>query len=265
MLGGLAASGWHTCGLMMRMMCDGFLLNSVLDGRRRRRRGEMAQAGAAGRPLTLRVTVSRRAPRTAAPEMGFVTTLMEMFNQAGNARDDADRRPLMFGTRRATPHDEIFRRHPVGDRSRARHVSFHRRRDQELSPRASTRSPFMSTRRKPSARISASCAPRAGTPPSMWMRTMVDYRRREADARARAGRAGRQDRPLARLPRSEMVEAGLCRRHDQLMRPKWSKRGRRTAEPDWGIMRVRNTGTNQNGELVISFVSTTFVERRPAA
>ena len=28
-------------------------------------------------------------------------------------------------------------------------------------------------------------------------------------------------------------------------------------------MRVHNTGTNQNGELVISFVSTTFVERRP--
>src|ERR1700686_5054305 len=28
MLGGLAASGWHTCCLMMRMMVDGFLGNS---------------------------------------------------------------------------------------------------------------------------------------------------------------------------------------------------------------------------------------------
>src|SRR5258707_1856880 len=28
LLGGLSASGWHTCGLMMRMICDGFLLNS---------------------------------------------------------------------------------------------------------------------------------------------------------------------------------------------------------------------------------------------
>ena len=31
-----------------------------------------------------------------------------------------------------------------------------------------------------------------------------------------------------------------------------------------GILRVHNTGTNQNGELAISFVCTTFVERRPA-
>ena len=43
------------------------------------------------------------------------------------------------------------------------------------------------------------------------------------------------DRTLARLPRSELVDAGLCRRHDQLSRPKLSKRGRRTAVPDWGI------------------------------
>ena len=27
-LGGLAASGWHTCCLMMRMACDGFVLDS---------------------------------------------------------------------------------------------------------------------------------------------------------------------------------------------------------------------------------------------
>jgi acyl dehydratase len=28
MVGGLCASGWHTCGLMMRILVDGFLANS---------------------------------------------------------------------------------------------------------------------------------------------------------------------------------------------------------------------------------------------
>ncbi|MCW4113796.1 MaoC family dehydratase [Aurantimonas sp. MSK8Z-1] len=32
LLGGLAASGWHTCAMMMRMMCDAFILGSTSQG-----------------------------------------------------------------------------------------------------------------------------------------------------------------------------------------------------------------------------------------
>lgn len=32
LLDGLAASGWHTCALFMRMMCDGWLLQSTSHG-----------------------------------------------------------------------------------------------------------------------------------------------------------------------------------------------------------------------------------------
>ena len=36
--------------------------------------------------------------------------------------------------------------------------------------------------------------------------------------------------------------------------------------PEWGIVQVRNTGTNQRGEVVFSFLATAFVPRRdPAA
>ena len=31
-LGGLSASGWHTCAMFMRMMCDAFLLDSTSQG-----------------------------------------------------------------------------------------------------------------------------------------------------------------------------------------------------------------------------------------
>jgi len=32
MLGGLSASGWHTCAMMMRMMCDAFVVDSTSQG-----------------------------------------------------------------------------------------------------------------------------------------------------------------------------------------------------------------------------------------
>ena len=39
---------------------------------------------------------------------------------------------------------------------------------------------------------------------------------------------------------------------------------KRTSEkrPEWGILQVRNTGTNQRGEVVYSFLATAFVPRR---
>jgi acyl dehydratase len=41
---------------------------------------------------------------------------------------------------------------------------------------------------------------------------------------------------------------------------------KRTSEkrPEWGILQARNTGTNQRGELVYSFLATAFVPRRNA-
>jgi acyl dehydratase len=36
------------------------------------------------------------------------------------------------------------------------------------------------------------------------------------------------------------------------------------SRPEWGIVQARNTGTNQRGELVFSFLATAFVPRRSA-
>lgn len=37
------------------------------------------------------------------------------------------------------------------------------------------------------------------------------------------------------------------------------------SRPEWGIAQVRNTGTNQRGEVVFSFLATAFVPRRDAS
>lgn len=85
MLGGLSASGWHMCALAMRMMADGFLLNS-------------SSMGAPGvdevrwiaplRPddsITLRATVLNTRLSRSRPEMGFVTFRFDLVNQNGAA------------------------------------------------------------------------------------------------------------------------------------------------------------------------------------
>jgi acyl dehydratase len=37
-----------------------------------------------------------------------------------------------------------------------------------------------------------------------------------------------------------------------------------STRPEWGIVQARNTGTNQRGELVFSFLAAGFVPRRNA-
>lgn len=84
MLGGLAASGWHTCSLMMRMIVDGFL-------------GDVASMGAPGidevkwlkpvRPgdrLTVRGTVQSVRASQSRPDRGFVSLYWEVTNERGD-------------------------------------------------------------------------------------------------------------------------------------------------------------------------------------
>jgi acyl dehydratase len=81
--GGIIASGWHTCGLIMRMIVDGYL-------------GEAASMGSPGvdeirwiKPVrggdTLKATaeVLDARPSTSKPDRGVVTTMWRATNQHG--------------------------------------------------------------------------------------------------------------------------------------------------------------------------------------
>lgn len=83
MTSGLSASGWHVCALLMRMLCDGFLVESssmgspgieTLKWRRPVRPGD--RLGGAVTVLEARASASR-------PEMGIVRFRSEVTNQAG--------------------------------------------------------------------------------------------------------------------------------------------------------------------------------------
>lgn len=100
MLGGLSASGWHTCGIMMRMLCDHILLDSASMGANAVDEVRWMKPVRPGDMLTMRVTVLDTRASKSRPEMGFVTCLFEMINQAGVCVMDL-KSPLIMGRRQA--------------------------------------------------------------------------------------------------------------------------------------------------------------------
>ncbi len=83
MLGGLAASGWHTCCLMMRLAADGFILNSASMGAPGVDEVRWLAPLRPGRQITLRTTVLETRASSSRPEMGFVKMLFEVIDDAG--------------------------------------------------------------------------------------------------------------------------------------------------------------------------------------
>jgi acyl dehydratase len=81
MLGGLCASGWHTCCLMMRMIADGFLLNSASMGAPGVDEVKWLAPVRPGDALTVRRTVLDKRTSQSRPQMGFVRLLLEILNQ----------------------------------------------------------------------------------------------------------------------------------------------------------------------------------------
>lgn len=96
---------------------------------------------------------------------------------------------------------------------------------------------------------------------SVWMRLMVEYQRRDDEARSRLGQ------PVARLGPSpgfrELKWVKPVYVADTISYAMEVKEKRLSdSRPQWGLVTFLNTGCNQHGELVISFISVAFVERR---
>lgn len=83
LLGGLSASGWHTCAMLMRIMCDGFLLDSTSMGSPGVEEVKWLAPVRPGDRLTVRRTVLETRTSQSRPEMGLVRFLFELFNADG--------------------------------------------------------------------------------------------------------------------------------------------------------------------------------------
>jgi acyl dehydratase len=82
-LGGLSASGWHTCSMFMRLLCDGMLLQSTSQGAPGIDYVRWKRPVLAGDTITATATVMGKRLSAKRPGLGFVTVRSEMSNQRG--------------------------------------------------------------------------------------------------------------------------------------------------------------------------------------
>ncbi|MBO6537891.1 MAG: MaoC family dehydratase [Rhizobiaceae bacterium] len=80
-LGGLAASGWHSCCMFMRMMCDGFLLDSTSQGSPGIAYARWKKPVLAGDTLTGSTVIVAKRESSSRPNLGLVTCRHELRNQ----------------------------------------------------------------------------------------------------------------------------------------------------------------------------------------
>jgi acyl dehydratase len=96
---------------------------------------------------------------------------------------------------------------------------------------------------------------------AVYMRHFVEFERREADQARAHGETPARDGPspgIRDLRWLKPVYAG-----DTISFAREVKELRETTrQPGWGLMVAYNTGTNQHGELVFSFIGAKFAERR---
>ena len=82
MFGGLAASGWHTCCLMMRMLADGFILNSSSMGAPGVDEVRWLKPLRPGTRISVRTTVLEVRASQRRPDLGLVKMLVEVLDDA---------------------------------------------------------------------------------------------------------------------------------------------------------------------------------------
>ena len=102
LLGGLSASGWHACCILMKMSTDSFVLNSASQGAPGVDEVKWLIPIRPGDRLILRATVVETRASRSRTDMGFVKFAFELINQTG-LRAMTLTTSLMMGRRAGEP------------------------------------------------------------------------------------------------------------------------------------------------------------------
>lgn len=276
MLAGLAASGWHTCAILMRLSCDGWLHRTDGRGAPGVEEVKWLKPVRPGDMLGVRAEVLGARASQSRPSIGLVHFRFDLHDLQGSVvmsqtnvvmmgrRGHQDERPQLSSpppaaegrepeAPTAMPESfaaiEIGRRCVLGAKSFPTDeiVAFAQLYDPQpfhTDPEASKTGPF--------GALAASGWHTAAS----WMRALVDAKQRaEADAIAK-GRKPFLSGPspgFTTLRWLKPVYAGDTITFDTTPLEK-----RVTSRPGWGLVRSRNAGINQHGVQVYEFESSAF-------
>ncbi len=82
-LGGLSVSGWHTCAMVMRLMCDAYLLDSTSQGSPGIDKLRWLKPVRPGDTLSVRMVVREARASQSRPAIGLVRSEWQVRNQRG--------------------------------------------------------------------------------------------------------------------------------------------------------------------------------------
>ncbi|MDB5641948.1 MAG: dehydratase [Hyphomicrobiales bacterium] len=275
MLGGLSASGWHTCAILMRLNCDGFL--NMTDGRGAPGIDEVKwlKPVRPGMILSVRAEVLAARVSQSRPSIGLAQFRFDVRDQdgvvvmtqtnfvmigrrghesapRGAPKADATVAPLPV----ETPDDmplyskiEIGKRIVLGTRSFPEEdvLAF-----AQLFDPQPFHTDHAAARNGPFGALAASGWHTAAS----WMRALIDAKKRAADAMTARGEKAPETGPspgFVKLRWLKPVYAGDSVTFDTIALDK-----RVTSRPGWGLVRSKNSGANQHGERVLEFESSAF-------
>lgn len=284
-VGRLIASGWHTCALQMRMVCDAWLLRSASMGGPGIDELKWLRPVLPGDVLSVRQTVTAVRESRSRPEMGLVQLLLETLNGGGDIAMTQSmwvmferRRPLAAPANwpgavssRATEPEAG----PAGPRvteardfdaieiGQVEDLGSHRFDADEIRTFAHAFDPQPFHLDEAAARAShfgglvASGWHTAGA----WMRLLVDHR---AAALERCEAAGEPAPRFGTSPGFRNLRWGKPVRAGDTLRYEIRVIDKRVSasRPGWGIVSSRATGVNQHGELAFAMDGSVFSERR---
>jgi acyl dehydratase len=85
-LGGLSASGWHTCAIIIRLATDAYVNNSATMASNGMDEVKWLKPVHAGETLTGRLTIVSRRRSASKPDRGILKCCWELFNVAGEKK-----------------------------------------------------------------------------------------------------------------------------------------------------------------------------------
>ena len=288
MFGGLVASGWHTCAMLMRMICDGYLLKSASLGSPGVNEVKWLKPVRPGDVLTARYTVKEKWTLKGHSDRGVCQFLYDVQNQSGETvmtvdwpqlfrrrapdviwpnRSDPSARAKDWSQVKRVPGDHMikfFDKTEIGDEIELGDYEFTADRIKEFAAEYDPQPLHID---EAAARETGSGCLRASgwQTAAVWMRRMAHYYLREARRLERLGR------PVPRLGPSPGFKdlrwhRPVCAGDVLTYRSFAAHKVESSSKPDWGLLIIFNEGVNQRGELAFSFVGQVYLERSsPAA
>ncbi len=263
MLKGLSGSGWHLCSIMMRMMFDGFIGRTASLGSPGVNEMRWLAPLRPGDDLTLDVEVAEARVSRSRPETGIVTFKAAPAMRPG--RRCAEMVSPIIVARRAPRAGRLMRFFEdieIGQRREVGSFTFTadgiKKFARQFDPQR-----FHLDEEEGRKSLFGGLAASGWHVGSVCMKLLVADGQRQAKEAAARGEKIAVWGPSPGFRELRWIRPVLAGDTISFASEVESLRSSEK-RPEWGILQVRNTGTNQRGELVFSFLATAFVPRRNA-